>query len=92
MPEAIVATRGEFTLIERAPSGRWRNLKLKRKGSHLKGNWWLAWNGERLARNRDAFLLEHYLPEVCASVTDALKLGDVLPSPSVEGGRSEISN
>jgi hypothetical protein len=70
------AVNGEFTLYDRScPTGQWRNLRLARQQHQEKvpkSNWWLAWNGERLARNRDAGKLAEYHPAVYAWVIDSL--------------------
>jgi hypothetical protein len=54
----------EWTLYEvsRLSLNGWKSLHLKRSGLGApKTSWWLGWNGERLARNRDlALLAEHH--------------------------------
>ena len=37
-----------------------------------KANWWLGWNGERLARNHDARLLYENNPEIFEWVVSTL--------------------
>jgi hypothetical protein len=41
-----------------------RQFKLASKHRMHKANWWLGWNGERLARNHDVRLLYEHNPEV----------------------------
>jgi hypothetical protein len=54
-----------FTLYERpGGSNGWINLKLIAECDLPKHNWWLAWNGSRLAQNRDAKLLRNHQPEI----------------------------
>ena len=54
----------------------WSGIKLQfrpvRRRDRPKHNWWLNWNGERLARNRDASLLEQYNPEIYAWILGSL--------------------
>ena len=50
-----------------AATDEWRNFKLIREGYRLrKQNWWLGWNGERLARSADAGKLKEHEPGVYA--------------------------
>ena len=69
-----IATKGDFSLFERSDqlATEWRNLKLVRSGDAPKHNWWLAWNGKRLARSNDAAKLAEHHPEVEAWVIEAL--------------------
>ena len=62
----LVAARDAFGLFDRGkPNGCWQHFKLVYARSDLpKRNWWLAWNGERLAHNRDAGLLAEHQPDV----------------------------
>jgi hypothetical protein len=73
-----IATKGDFSLFERSdqPTTEWRNLKLVRSGEAPKNNWWLAWNGNRLARSRDAAVLAEHNPEIEAWVIEALRDND----------------
>jgi len=69
----------EFQLIERV--GRhappWYSYKLvcpKRPGGKTtKRNWWLGWNGERLARNKDAAQLAKHFPDIYEQVQTILR-------------------
>lgn len=67
----------DFELFELPVDGfnEWRNLKLVRvgEGKFPKRNWWLAWNGDRLAGGRDAKLLEKHYPEIHAAVIEAIQ-------------------
>jgi hypothetical protein len=51
--------------------GRCARLKLIRPLGK-KRNWWLGWNGERLAKNRDAVLLFKHEPEIYQWVINIL--------------------
>jgi hypothetical protein len=66
----ISETPDGFVLFERPSKANevWRSLKLTCSERRKKRNWWLGWNGERLARNRDAGLLAEHDPEVYAWV------------------------
>jgi hypothetical protein len=72
-----VATVGKrqdgFRLIEHIDKSRdgWRSLKLTcRRGR--KRNWWLGWNGTRMARNADAAKLNERHPDVYGWVIDTM--------------------
>jgi hypothetical protein len=72
----VIASALGFTLYatHRGDFGEWRNLKLERRPAHGgKNNWWLGWNGERLARRKDSGLLAEHHPPVFAWVVDRLK-------------------
>lgn len=74
----LVAEYGDFRLFHRPEksSDEWANLKLILgcpKYAAKKRNWWLAWNGERLARNRDAATLLEHRPEIHEWVIETLK-------------------
>jgi hypothetical protein len=75
----LVAECNGFVLIERGKQGEWRNLKLthpigfKDAGRYRKRNWWLAWNGERLACSRDTALLAQHQPSIYAWVVATLQ-------------------
>ena len=80
-----IATHNDFTLYDRFDQtvGKWRNLKLVRTAdSAVKRNWWLAWNGERLARSRDAGLLVQHNPEIEIWVNKTLAGFDSVSSHS----------
>jgi hypothetical protein len=78
-PWIEVASRPDgFALVERFTSGAtpWRNLKVIKTGNRparQKGNWWIAWNGERFSRTTDARLLAEHYPAVAAWVVEVLK-------------------
>lgn len=64
---------GKFVLFD-TEKGRegWTNFKLVGpKGK--KRNWWLGWNGERLARNADAAKLAKWQPDVLEQVVRFLR-------------------
>ena len=73
----LIGKVGDFELFERTADGDedWRNFKLVRtgKGKFPKRNWWLGWNGERLADNHDARILEEHYPEIYAAVIEAIQ-------------------
>jgi len=77
--EGCRVTMLTFKLIERvgkhAPP--WYSYKLacpKRPGGRTtKKSWWLGWNGERLARNRDAGLLAKHFPDIYEQVQAILR-------------------
>lgn len=64
----------EFTLYAcDNENGEWRNFKLVRMpGKWPKHNWWLGWNGKRLAGSRDAVLLAEHHPQAYAWVRQTL--------------------
>jgi hypothetical protein len=53
----------------------WTNFKLELHSDKNwpKKNWWLAWNGQRLSRTKDAYLLERHQPEIYEWVIDVCK-------------------
>jgi hypothetical protein len=62
-----IARREGFTLFERTGAGAngWRSFKLIREGRGLKKrNWWIGWDGDRLARTADAGKLREHEPEI----------------------------
>jgi hypothetical protein len=61
-----IATNGDFVLFERPNKSAlpWRNLKLIRTSNGPKRNWWLGWNGERLANGKDRKILAEHNPEI----------------------------
>jgi hypothetical protein len=65
----------DFELFERVgkSGGGWRSLKLVRAGRHKKRNWWLGWNGERLARSSDAGKLYAHHGEVYEKILKYLE-------------------
>ena len=75
----VIAQRGGFTLIELKRQGGWRSMKLTHprgfvgSGRHRKRNWWLGWNGERLAKNCDAGKLHQYHPDIYAWVVQEMR-------------------
>ena len=62
----LLGNLDDFTLYEREgrSSPKWRNLKLVRSLATGKANWFLGWNGERLAENPDAADLATNHPDV----------------------------
>jgi hypothetical protein len=73
MVEIAYHSRG-FTLFERPACHKngWLSLKLIASGRRRKRNWWLGWNGDRLARNSDAGRLQDQEPEIYDWVIAAL--------------------
>jgi hypothetical protein len=73
----LIGKVGEFELYEAKPVSDegWLNLRLVRTGDGKfpKRNWHLAWNGDRLARGKDALLLEEHYPEIHAAVIEAVQ-------------------
>jgi hypothetical protein len=69
-----VASRDDFVLFEREDNAAppWRSFKLVKAGHAPKRNWWLGWNGEHLARNRDAALLAEFHPEIESWIVSTL--------------------
>jgi hypothetical protein len=60
----VVASRDGFVLFERDDgTPPWRNFKLVR-AEGPKRNWWLGWNGQRLADGRDRLKLTEHHPEI----------------------------
>jgi hypothetical protein len=72
-----LAARNGFTLYERKgrSSDRWLSLKLVRdpRKAGKKNNWFLGWNGTRLARNTDTKKLVECLPGIERWVIDSLR-------------------
>jgi hypothetical protein len=66
---------GSFALFERPDkaSPPWRSLKLIRTDKGPKKNWWLGWNGERLAVNNDQRKLAEHHPDIEAWVIETLR-------------------
>ena len=53
--------------------GRWVNLKIVADGTaEGKANYRLAWNGERLADNRDVRIMREFRPQMEKPMTTAL--------------------
>jgi hypothetical protein len=94
----IIAERDNWRLLDRdKTSNGWISIKLEACGGRYskrgKRNWWMGWNGERLARNTDTKLLAEDYPDIhewaieqlrpyqpAVSVTNALS-----PSPVTNG-------
>jgi hypothetical protein len=80
--ETIEEPSRRFTLFLRPDSSRngWLSLKLSanRRDHGRKRNWWLGWNGQRLARNHDAALLFAHHLEIYLWLLEVL---DTLPPP-----------
>jgi hypothetical protein len=74
-----IANNGKMILFDREiDSEGWCNLKLVRirsQNHYPKCNWWLAWNGERLARSRDCYLLLTHWPRDYEWVIEVLRNG-----------------
>lgn len=70
--EVVAENRG-WVLIELEAAGGWLKLKLVSKVARPKGNFWLDWNGERLAGSSDAKLLEANCPDVFDWVCEQLR-------------------
>lgn len=70
--EVLSETRG-WILVRHAVSGGWHQLKLAAKIAQPKGNYWLAWNGERLAMSSDAKKLNTYHPDVYDWVVEVME-------------------
>jgi hypothetical protein len=73
----LIGKVGEFELFESKPvsADGWQSLRLIRTGNgkFRKRSWWLGWNGERLAENRDAKILEEHYPEIYVAVIEAVQ-------------------
>ena len=72
----LIGTREKFSLFERGVKDGWTSLKLVNPSTPRKKNWWLGWNGERLAKNADAGKLFTHHPETYAWVIAELSKGD----------------
>lgn len=70
--DVLGETRG-WILVRHAVSGDWQQIKLAAKIAQPKGNYWLAWNGARLAMSSDAKKLNTYHPDVYDWVVDVMK-------------------
>ena len=70
----LIAQTSTWRLCDRQVSrDGWTNFRLvSTTGGLPKRSWWLGWNGGRLARNRDAGLLEQHHPEIHAWVIHVL--------------------
>jgi hypothetical protein len=66
----IAKRSNEYTLYWRAENAEWVSLKLIAGCDRPKQNWYLGWNGVRLAR--DALLLQEHLPEIFEWVVSVL--------------------
>jgi hypothetical protein len=74
-----LASVGSWTLYERKrrqPGHEWLSLKLVHTGPARKRNWWLGWNGERLARCHDADHLAEHHAEIMQWVVESLQAAD----------------
>jgi hypothetical protein len=74
-----IAEAAEWTLFERtdSSSGEWRSMRLVRQtkrfiGGKLRARFLFGWNGERLSRNTDTWLLAKHEPEIYAWVIQEL--------------------
>ncbi|MDN3279098.1 hypothetical protein QWJ07_32875 [Frankia sp. RB7] len=71
-----LASTGDWTLFERKrrkPGHAWLSLKLVTTGASRKKNFWLGWNGRRLARCHDLDHLTEHHAEVMQWVVDHLQ-------------------
>lgn len=73
----LLAECDGWRLYERPTDGCWRDLKLVVVGKSVKGNFWLAHNGERFAANKDDKVLAEYYPAVRGWVESVLKASHV---------------
>lgn len=62
----LVAENEQWAIYDRLrPSGKWSAIKIvSKKPRAIKANYWLGWDGERFAKNRDYRLLAANRPEV----------------------------
>ncbi len=75
----LIGSHEEWRLYHRYTKTKngWHSLYLARlQGLGMprlkKGRYWLGWNGDRLARNRDAGLLEEHHPDIAEWVRETL--------------------
>jgi hypothetical protein len=68
-----IAAREKFTLYHRpqASTDAWTSLKLTANYGR-KRNWWLGWNGQRVARNTDTKNLSEHHPEILIWIVHVL--------------------
>jgi hypothetical protein len=79
----ILCEHSGWTLFDLGkPANGWISLKLIAEGRRPKNNWWLSWNGERLAKGRDCKLLIEHHPEIHAWVIGALQVAPHEPHSS----------
>ncbi len=71
---SIVAETDHYQLLDLGNDSRlgFRQFKLVSKQPMHKANWWLGWNGERLARSHDVRFLHEHNPEVYDWVVSTL--------------------
>lgn len=71
----LIGTIENFELFEREgkASPPWRSFKLIRTSDGPKKNWWLGWNGERLAVSNDQRKLAEHHRDIEAWVIETLK-------------------
>lgn len=71
----LIGATGSFVLFEREDKAMppWRNFKLIRTNNGPKKNWWLGWNGERLAVNNDQRKLAEHHPDIEDWLIEILK-------------------
>lgn len=77
----VLGTKESFTLFEQPEKScnGWTSLKLvlaKKRRGKAKRNWWLGWNGVRMAESADAKLLAEHHPEICGWIVDVLMKKD----------------
>jgi hypothetical protein len=72
---------GSWRVYERLaePNRLWRAVRVAAVGAApSKANYWLAWNGDRLAKGKDSQNMEQYRPLLFAAVLDILREGEAL--------------
>lgn len=74
-----------WQLYERAASSPpWRSLKLTSTTRHRgSANYWLGWNGQRLARNKEAQRRQEQRPELYAGVVMLLQCSSAAEEPAL---------
>lgn len=70
MEEINIYKKWVLIIREDKSSGEWLNLKIQYKGNEklIKNNFYIGWNGNRLAQNKDATILDKYYKELKNSV------------------------
>lgn len=70
----LLAEKEGWELWSKAATNGWFNLKLIHlEPRNEKGNFWLGYNGERFAQNRDLVTLQEHEPEMLRWVEEVLK-------------------
>jgi len=73
--EMVAESRG-YRLFVTSNSGDWQILKLVSKMPAAKANFWLAWNGQRMAMGKDAVILNAHYPDVFDWVVAQMVVAD----------------